>query len=247
MSLESQISSLVQASNNLTKAVDGKIDEIDSRVSSAENEYKGLISGIRSDFPFYRLTKNQELKISTLLTPGSAGTPDGYINRNATFHTCEIVANTQTGVLPANKHPEIQAMFNDLKGGVPQYNHPDFAILRISTAINATDTNGQYYTIYQGPIPNGIPYSIGAFIKVEVGSAFFGRQGPSFAVPADGKWHERIIRNDMASGGTSYDFGPHVYVAPGSRVLIALPAVVAGKVPDGKWGFFSKPKFEHEV
>ncbi|HCH1064858.1 TPA: hypothetical protein NKP31_004477 [Vibrio parahaemolyticus] len=246
MSLTQDIASVVQAANNLTSEVTNKMAQIDQRVSDAEDEYHSLISGIRSDFPFYRLTKNQELKIAGALTVGATGTPDGYQNRNATYHTCEIVAQTQSGTLPANKDPEIQAMFTDVKGGVPQYNEPNFAVLRVSTAIDAVGTNGQFYTIYQGPIPNGIPYSIGCFIKAEIGDVRFGRGGQENIVPADGKWHERIIRIDMANGGTNYDFGPHLYVAPGARALIALPAVVAGKVPDGKWGFFQKPAFEHE-
>ncbi|AFV81359.1 hypothetical protein MAR_20 [Vibrio phage vB_VpaM_MAR] len=246
MSLTQDVANVVQAANNLTSEVTNKMAQIDQRVDDAEGEYQGLIAGIRSDFPFYRVSKNQELKVAGVLTPGTAGTPDGYVNRNAAYHTCEIVAWTQSGVLPANKDPEIQAMFNDIKGGVPQHNYPDFAILRVSTSIDAVGTNGQFYTIYQGPIPNGIPYSIGCFIKAEIGDVEFGRPGSGYGVPADGKWHERILRFDQTSGGTSYDFGPHLYVAPGARALIALPALVAGKVPDGKWGFFQKPAFEHE-
>lgn len=247
MSLESQISALVQASNNLTKAVDGKIDEIDSRVSSAENEYNALISGIRSDFPFYRMTKNQELKISGALTVGATGTPDGFMNRSASFHKCEIVAQSESGTIPENKHQEIKSLFMDTIGSIPKFVAPDFAILRILTEVNATGTNGSFYSIYQGPIPNGIPISIGCFIKAEVGDVRFCFDDISNIVPNDGRWHERILRFDMQVGGSSYTHGPHIYVAPGARALIALPAVVAGKVPNGKWGFFSKPKFEHEV
>lgn len=241
-----ETAALIESVNQMTATVAGKMGQIDQRVNNAEIEYQNLIGGIRSDFPFYRVSKNQELKISGVLTPGTSGTPDSYINRNADWHKCEIIAYTQSGILPENKHQEVKSLFNDIKGGVPQYNYPDFAILRVSTTINAEGWAGEYYTIYQGPIPNGIPYSIGCLIKAENGDVRFGRPGIEFTVPADGRWHERILRYDMTTGGTSYDLGPHLYVAPGARALIALPAVVAGKVPDGKWGFFHKPMFEHE-
>ncbi|MGM6040953.1 hypothetical protein ABLA37_22415 [Vibrio parahaemolyticus] len=245
MSLEQQIAALVDASNNLTGAVNGKITEIDQRVDNAEQEYQQLIEGIRSDFPFYRITKNQELKIGGALTSGLTGTPDGWINRKESAHTCEILIDSQSGTLPSAKHPEVQALFTDLKGGVPQHTQPDFAIMRVST--NPGEAPGDisnFYSIYQGPLPNGIPYTVGMFVKVESGEA---RACDRYhAVPADGKWHEILVYGDMNNGGASYFHSPHIYIPPGSSVLVALPAVVAGKVPAGKWGFFHKPTFEHE-
>ncbi|HCE1715004.1 TPA: hypothetical protein NGR89_004499 [Vibrio parahaemolyticus] len=245
MSLEQQVTALVEASNNLTSAVNSKISQIDQRVSDAESEYQSLISGIRSDFPFYRITKNQELKVGGVLTAGASGTPDGWQNRKASIHTCEIIIDSQSGTLPSAKHPEVQALFMDVKGVVPQHTQPDFAIMRVTTDPSEPPADiSTFYSIYQGPLPNGIPYTIGMFIKVESGEA---RACDRFrVVPADGKWHEILVHGDMSSGGASYFHGPHLYVPPGSSVLIALPAVVAGKVPAGKWGFFHKPKFEHE-
>ncbi|EGQ8456750.1 hypothetical protein KGV31_004046 [Vibrio parahaemolyticus] len=245
MSLTQDIANVVQAANNLTSEVTSKMAQIDQRVDDAESEYHGLIAGIRSDFPFYRITKNQELKVGGLLTAGATGTPDGWLNRKSSIHTCEIVIDSQSGTLPAAKHPEVQALFMDLKGVVPQHTQPDFAIMRVSTDPSEPPSNiSTFYSIYQGPLPNGIPYTIGMFIKVETGEAR--ACGASHAVPADGKWHEILVYGEMANGGANYFHSPHLYVPPGSSVLIALPAVVAGKVPVGKWGFFHKPKFEHE-
>ncbi len=245
MSIEEQLSNAVQSCNNLAAAVNNKIGQIDQRVDDAESEYQGLIAGIRSDFPFYRITKNQELKVGGVLTAGATGTPDGWSNRKASIHTCEIVIDSQSGTLPAAKHPEVQALFMDLKGEVPQHTQPDFAIMRVSTDPSEPPADiSTFYSIYQGPLPNGIPYTIGMFIKIESGEA---RACDRYhGVPADGKWHEILVYGEMANGGANYFHSPHLYIPPGSSVLIALPAVVAGKVPAGKWGFFHKPKFEHE-
>lgn len=44
MSLEQQVTALVEASNNLTGAVNGKISEIDQRVATAEQEFDDFIA-----------------------------------------------------------------------------------------------------------------------------------------------------------------------------------------------------------
>ncbi|MGF1684813.1 hypothetical protein [Photobacterium minamisatsumaniensis] len=247
MSIEQQIGALVEASNDLTKVVNGKIGEIDKRIDDADDEYRKLLSNIQSEFPFYRLTKNQELKINGTLTPGTVGTPDGWHNRNSNYHKCEIVAQSESGIPAVEKHPVIQQFFNDIFGYVPQHNRPNFAVLRIRTEPNALPSqSGSFYTIYQGPILTGVPHSIGVFIKAESGDVRFSHKGDSAIVPVDGKWHERVVQSNMVIKGASYTHAPHFYIEPGASCLIALPAVVAGKVPVGKWGFINKPLLEHE-
>ncbi|KFA98776.1 hypothetical protein [Vibrio sp. ER1A] len=51
MSLEQQVTALVDASNNLTGAVTGKISEIDQRVDRAENEYNQFKDDIQEYIP----------------------------------------------------------------------------------------------------------------------------------------------------------------------------------------------------
>ncbi|HAS6026272.1 TPA: hypothetical protein ACGVB5_002478 [Vibrio vulnificus] len=244
MSLTQDIANVVQAANNLTSEVTNKMGQIDRRVNEAESEYQGVIAGIRSDFPFYRLSKNQQLKISGSLRIGTRGTPDGYFKRDHII-TCQIVASNEFISSNVHKPAEVRAMFSDIKGRVPEHLiYPDFSILRVSTSSVRTPHTGPFSTIYQREIPTNIPYSMGCFIKAEMGQVAFGR--PGNIVPIDGKWHERILRFDKPSDANSYEIGPHLYIAPGGRALIALPAIVAGKVPDGHWGFFQKPVFEHE-
>ncbi|MCG6428402.1 hypothetical protein [Vibrio parahaemolyticus] len=247
MSLEQQISNLVQASNNLTGAVNNKMGEIDQRVDNAEQEYQALINGIRSDFPFYRLTKNQELKINGSLVVGSKGTPDGWANRDSAVHECEIVAYTETGKEPDQKSLIVQDMYRDIKNYIPKHNQPDFAVLRVSTKAEAPpDSINKFFSIYQGPLPSGVPMTFGAWIKVEKGDVRFLSSNSGDQVPNDGRWHEIIRHYEMSAGGANYTFGPHLYLEPGASCLIALPAVVVGKIPQGKWGFVDKPVLERE-
>jgi len=247
MTIEQNIAELVQASNNLTGVVDGKVQEIDEKIEQAGKKYQALMAGIQSDFPFYRLTKNQELKINGGLIVGTSGTPDGWVNRSPGIHTCELVASTETGVEPADKDPIIQAMWRDIKGGVPKYNNPNFAVARVSTAVDAAPGDAKvFYSIYQGPIPNGVPMTFGAWIKVEKGDVRFLSSSDNDVVPNDGLWHEITRHYNMINGGASYIHGPHLYIQPGASCLIALPGAVAGKIPEGKWGFIDKPKLERE-
>ncbi|HHE0447289.1 TPA: hypothetical protein ACN34S_004413 [Vibrio parahaemolyticus] len=242
-----EIGALIDSVNEMTGTVAGKMGEIDNRVDAAKQEYKQLIGDIRSDFPFYRLTKNQELKINGALTVGSTGTPDGWANRDDTGHLVELVAFTQTGVVPENKDPIIQDMFTDILGGIPKHNQPDFAVIRITTKPDYPPQSiSNLYTLYQGPIPDGVPLTFGGWIKAESGNVRFLTSASEGIIPVDGKWHEKTRHVNMSNGGASYTFGPHLYIEPGASCLLALPAVVAGKVPAGKWGFFSKPILEHE-
>ncbi|EOG7744629.1 hypothetical protein ACLIOE_003795 [Vibrio parahaemolyticus] len=238
---------LVESNRRLTETVENKVGEIDQRVEQAEEEYRNLINGIRSDFPFYRLTKNQELKINGALTVGSTGTPDGWANRSSAIHQCEIVAYSQTGVEPDQKDPIVQEMWMHIKGYVPKHNQPDFAILRVSTVPDAAPNEIRtFYSIYQGPLPNGVPMTFGAWIKVESGDVRFLSSNTDYQVPSDNRWHEITKTYNMSNGGADYTFGPHLYIEPGASCLIALPAVVVGKIPDGKWGFVDKPILERE-
>jgi hypothetical protein len=253
-SIAEEIAALTVASSNQTAAsqelaqeVASKMGQIDQKLNKSKDEYQGMIDGIRSDFPFYRISKNQELKVGGVLTPGTKGTPDGWVNRSPDIHEFEILAYTQTGVEAAQKHPLIKDMWLDIKGNIPQHNQPDFAIGRVSTAAAAAPNSiNTFYTLYQGPLPNGVPLTLGAWIKVESGDVRFISYVDEDRIPNDGKWHEVTRQFNMSVGGGSYTFGPHLYVAPGASCLIALPGVIVGKVPPGKWGYMDKPKFERE-
>ena len=71
MSLESQIAALVQASNNLTSAVNGKIGEIDHRMDQSE-----------ASFEAWKRTTSFVQKYSVALAESDKGTQNGTGNYN---------------------------------------------------------------------------------------------------------------------------------------------------------------------
>ncbi|HCH1859600.1 TPA: hypothetical protein NKR10_004538 [Vibrio parahaemolyticus] len=236
------------ASQAQTAEVAGKMGEIDKAVSDAIAELNEYRAAIEADFPFYRLTKNQDLKIGGELTVGATGTPDGFLNQSAVNHPCEIAAVAKTGVEPEDKPQIVRELFTDIIGSIPKYHSHDFAILRVSTLDSLPEGSpNNFYTIYQGSIPNNGPLTFGMWVKVESGDVRCLSYGDSDIVPNDGKWHEFTKHSSMPNSRVGYAMAPHLYVSPGASCLIAMPAVVAGKVPTGKWGFFNKPVFEREV
>jgi len=59
MSLEQQVTALVEASNNLTSTVSGKIGEIDQRVNQAEQEFDQFVAGHMADIHPNSYTPNR--------------------------------------------------------------------------------------------------------------------------------------------------------------------------------------------
>ncbi|TMP83738.1 hypothetical protein CWB73_00900 [Pseudoalteromonas phenolica] len=245
--------------NDLCNTVEDQLDVINEKLSSEEQRLSRTINNaktqinnfIENDFkkeiPFYRISKNQELKVNGLLTPGTVGTPSNYSSR-AGHYDFEIVAYTEHGVEPGNKHPEVQKMWNDLKSSVPKWNQPDFAIIRITAkdvADYPTDIK-KSYSFYQWGITLNTDISYGTWIRAESGIVHFGYPSEETKVPTDGRWYERIIYGTDSNGGASYTVGPHFYLSKGASALIALPGVVAGRVPAGRWGYFERPIFERE-
>lgn len=239
-----EIGALIQSVNDMTGTVAGKMSQIDQRVADAESEYQALISGIRSDFPFYALTENQQLKFGGAFdNAGGLTHPDGFYKRGAGV-VVELHETVPRQELPAVRSAESQALFTDLYGFVPRYIFNDFNIIKITFNDNLDIPSN--YSIYQGPINRTTAVTHGAMIKVVSGECRFGT-ARHLTVPSDGKWHEMVEYRDMAPGmSNAYDHGPHIAGALGTVILVALPAVAAGKVPQGKWGYINKPTMDIE-
>ncbi|SGY86608.1 hypothetical protein [Moritella viscosa] len=88
MAIEQDIAELVQASNNLTGVVDGKIQDIDKKVSLAEKTIESYIAEAKNSFPFFNLFNNA--KLSLLESDGI--TPSGfYVWRRALSVKLEVI------------------------------------------------------------------------------------------------------------------------------------------------------------
>ncbi|NUZ11731.1 hypothetical protein HUZ36_13170 [Pseudoalteromonas sp. McH1-7] len=252
--VEDQVGIIQSTLENKAEEVDQHIDSSTAELTAATNGMKAQVnsfidSQFRAELPFFRITKNQELKINGSLTPGTKGIPDGYSCRNSNHYECEIVAYSEHGKIKEDKHPEIRAMYDQIQGGTPKYNQPDFAIVRVK-ALEVDDYPAfeNAYSIYQGALPYNNPLTFGGWIKAESGKVRFTYPSDDFLVPTDDKWHEITRQSNMpSSGGVNYTFGPHIYLEKGASCLIALPSVVAGKVPANRWGYFEKPVFERQL
>lgn len=238
------ISGLVESTNNLTNTVMGKMAQIDSKLNQANSHYQQLMDNIQSDFPFYALTRNQQLKFADEFSPQADLThPDGFMLRNSkvVVELFETVVRSQE---PAEQSLEQKALFNDVLGTTPKHMYTDFNIIKI-TFNDPVDLSSNY-SIFQGPMNRLTALTHGAFIKVLLGECAFGHSRTK-RVPNDGKWHEMIEHRDMASNlSAAYEHGPHIAGVFGTQILVALPATVAGKVPVGRWGYFNKPVFKIE-
>ncbi|KZN37593.1 hypothetical protein [Pseudoalteromonas luteoviolacea] len=253
-SVDEQLSVINSTLTSEKQKMAAKTAELAAFTQAAVDESKVKIdalvdNGFRSEIPFFRVTKNQELKINGVLTPGTKGTPTGFANR-ASQYECEIVAHTQHGVDPDQKDPEIQKMWSEVHHTIPKHNQPEFAIIRL-TAKDVADyptVLSKCYSIYQGALPQNGIFTFGAWVKVEQGEVHMGYPSSdgSTRLPNDNKWHERMYSGSVLSGGAYYNFGPHFYLTKGASCLIALPGVVLGKVPEGRWGYFERPVFERE-
>ncbi|EPN7235434.1 hypothetical protein ACT21L_004423 [Vibrio vulnificus] len=74
MSLEQQVTALVEASNNLTSAVNGKIGQIDQRMVQAEQEFQVFQDEVKKLIPAINLLPDPGFQSSTV----GAGAPSPY-------------------------------------------------------------------------------------------------------------------------------------------------------------------------
>lgn len=73
MSLETQIAALVTAANNLTGAVNGKMDEIDQKVLQASATVEQQVALLKTQLPRLGVTRN-----FTMADSGNVGRPDAF-------------------------------------------------------------------------------------------------------------------------------------------------------------------------
>ena len=78
MTIEQNIAELVQASNKLTGVVDGKIQEIDSKVASAEQKFNGLNDELISNLGFVALNYNSDFLDVHTLAENALGSENTY-------------------------------------------------------------------------------------------------------------------------------------------------------------------------
>ncbi|HCG8975246.1 TPA: hypothetical protein NJ623_004504 [Vibrio parahaemolyticus] len=90
MSLEQQVTALVEASNNLTSAVNGKIGQIDQRMTAAEQEFDAFMADrerIGDGSPgSRRLNIYQNVLYNGYSHVPDTEKPEGWVNSNANLY-----------------------------------------------------------------------------------------------------------------------------------------------------------------
>lgn len=139
----------------------------------------------------------------------------------------------QTGVVPKNRSALAQEFLSAMDSNT-QYFQGGFWIWRLITKNTRTD-GGSNYGMYQHTPFNGT-VTIGAIVKHESG-----------LVPSS-MWCNGLIAGDRARVckthvvGNNHNGYTHIHPMLGgelnaeSSVLVALPAIVTGYVPDNHWG-----------
>lgn len=113
MSLETQIAALVEAANNLTGNVSGKIAEIDNRMGAAEADVNAFKATARGEYPAYNVLPNASFSVdsnadglpdSWAFTTGNyGGSADGVGTVTLNSAALESLTNHQAEILALNK------------------------------------------------------------------------------------------------------------------------------------------------
>lgn len=177
MSLETQIASLVNAANNLTAAVDGKMGQIDQKIVEAESVFDEQLNDLKGRLPRLLITKN-----FSMMDNDANGFPDGFgIHSEVTPSLVTVISNlsassgrTQAEV---NKLAEIEADVREIYPDfdIRKYEHyrNPIAVWRLQWSARALEA-GQWliYPLTSNntsdvpAIPANSYYTMGAFVRV---------------------------------------------------------------------------------
>ncbi|WP_429071886.1 hypothetical protein [Aeromonas dhakensis] len=228
MSLESQIAALVQASNNLTDAVSGKIGEIDNHLNQSTQEINRQLEQTKYMLPRIVITKNQSLAV-----PSGQSLPTGL-----SIHT-EVACSVYQAIPsePARRTAAHIALLQEIERDtsanlrVNEYYRKDFNIVKLSWAAVANPASGWLAfpnSVDSDTIPS-VPLNtfltVGALVKVLSGS-ITGAWGTGARL---GKW--TFCNEKLSPSG----FGTYTHLHPmrnsqSGEILVAFPAAITGHI-----------------
>lgn len=228
MSLEAQIAALVQASNNLTSAVNNKIGEIDAHLEKSTGEINQQLEQTKFMLPRICITKNQVLNADEV----------GQLPKFFSVHhevSCSLYKSIPPA--PANRDASHIALLQEIEREVGadlriNENYRDgFNIYKLSWAANAAPASGWL------AFPHSVDSSTNPFISLNtfltVGSlvkVLSGSVGGAWATGARlGQW---TFCNYLLS---PQGFGVYINLHPmrnsqSGELLVALPAAITGHI-----------------
>lgn len=229
MSLEQQVAALVQASNNLTGAVNGKIQEIDQKTAENSAKVDAELAKIQTKLPRLVMTHNQVLDIDS-----GTGLPIG-MSVHSKVTVTEYMTITQNNVKPSDQMALLEEMQTDMKCNLKPtaYYRRPFKILKMSW----TDSPEwiAFPQAVDDPATSSIPLNtfitMGAFVKVLSGAL----SGAWANGNQTGKWV--FCNSKLSSSGFGAYFNMHpIPTTPSGEILVALPAAITGHIDDaGQW------------
>lgn len=227
MSLESQIAALVQASNNLTDAVNGKIGEIDNHLNQSSQEINRQLEQTKYMLPRIVITKNQSLSV-----PSGQSLPTGL-----SIHwevACSVYKTIPSDI--AKRSAEHIALLQEIERDtsanlrVNDFYRKDFNIVKLSwtsmvgnSAWLAFPNSVDSDTIPSVPLNTFL--TVGALVKVLSGS-ISGAWGTGARL---GKW--TFCNEKLSPSG----FGTYTHLHPmrnsqSGEILVAFPAAITGHI-----------------
>lgn len=225
MSLEQSLANVVQAANQLTDAVNGKMAQIDQHQAQSTAQINQQLEAVKLMLPRLVFTKNQILTIDN-----ATNLPKNFsLNANvtATF-VMGIAAN------PAARNADQIAMLQEIEAATganlqkTSYYREGFNIIKLSWT--SDDAGFLAYpqasdSPSQAAVPLNTYFTIGAFVKVLSGSVT-----GSWATGAElGKWKFCSAKFNPSGFGRYTHLHPYRGAAPG-ELLVALPAAITGHI-----------------
>jgi len=239
MTIEQNIAELVQASNNLTGVVDGKVQEIDSNILELKTKADNFIDSARGEISHVLLSRNQimEPTVNGAAIKGfsTIGLASFEVIKEATIHATESSDIDHTG------HGYAADFRKNVHGG---YVNGSFYLLRLKWTRGTTSHPARIDNNWNNGYQQGALTS-GCYLKILSGDISGGMQ-PIHEFGND--WHFYGMRQGVNSLNEAFR-GEHSKLSlsslPGGsgEMLICLFGTVSGVVNYEKktWGLY--PEF----
>ncbi|HFQ4969127.1 TPA: hypothetical protein ACGUUK_002680 [Vibrio vulnificus] len=225
MSLTQDIANMVQAANNLTDEVAGKMSEIDQKTAENTAKVDSELAKIQTKLPRLIMTRNQELDFD-------AGFPKNFaINSNVTVELYMQIGGNDV------KSPEAVALLQEVMADTGFNLKPTAYYRRGFNVIKVSWVNSPAWLCYPHAaddpearsIPSNTFYTLGSFTKLLSG----GLSSGSWATGSElGKWKFCNYKASPAGFG-AYSYLHPIPNTPTGEMLVFLPAAITGHIDDG--------------
>lgn len=219
MAFEQDINDLVAANDRVTNLVSGKLSAYDTRVAQAESKIDSYTNTADVYVPFYRLTKNDALTVT------SGSIPDHWHSSNAFTYT--LVQSVETAKAWDDRTEEERDLLRAMSREGTFYIYRNFNIWRMDWTAGEDDGG-----LYQ-KANSIVPTTVGAMTKLLSGSI----EG-NWAEGATNEW--KLTGRHIPPSSWNYHYIVPSRTSDTGSMLFALPAAIAGHVrlDASYWGTF---------